>query len=576
MTAEPHPPNPVDSVLRARAETSLGLADTEALDFARLSIEDTRKLFHELSVHQVELEMQNEELRHAQNELGVLTDKYVDLYDFAPVGFMTIDLKGIIREANLNVAALLGKPRSALLATPFSRCVAREGHKEYYGALKRVAEAGAKRTCDLTLSRADGSVFDARLDLVGMTDEEGEPAGCRVAILDVTESKQAEQLMSERARYKTVADLAKGVAHNFNNILQITLGYADVSLADFEQGDVSHLKESLRAIIEVSGIGAETVGRLNEFSARCAPGPKPPLEIFDMAALVQHAIQLTEPMWKMQPEKRGRCVDLHADMKMGCFVRARKNDIFEVVVNLIKNAAEALSGGGAIMVRTYASAGWVVTQIHDTGVGLSEEDLSRLFNPFFTTKAEMGAGLGLALCRAMVDECGGVIDAVSGQGSGTTLTVRLPRAEPLATVDPQTAPAPSLANKRENAALSFIVVDDVRPIADLMVRGLRVAGHTACAAASGPEALALFEESPVSVIVCDLGMPGMNGRKTARAVRELCAKTGIPRPLFVILTGWGATPDDDALDLESGVDETIHKPIPAADLIQRIRSLLPG
>ena len=176
----------------AAAEKSLGISDVAAL-----SPEKVQQLIHELQVHQIELEMQNEELRQAQIKLGELKDRYLDLYDFAPVGYVTMNEKGMILQANLTAVRLLGEDRQSLIKTFFSRLVSPEFGDAYYLHLQQVFETQSKQTCEIKLARKDGSHFYAQLESVAVQDEDGEYSRCQTIVMDASERKRAEGVQRE-------------------------------------------------------------------------------------------------------------------------------------------------------------------------------------------------------------------------------------------------------------------------------------------------------------------------------------------------------------------------------------------
>src|SRR5512136_1232701 len=139
--------------LRNRAEKSLR---KRSVDLGKSPVQDARKLIHELRVHQIELEMQNEELRKAQVELAESRDRYFDLYDFAPVGYFTLDEKGLILEANLAGSDLLGSERASLMRKGFSQFVAPGSQDVFYSHCKRSLETRTKQVCEIELKRKDG------------------------------------------------------------------------------------------------------------------------------------------------------------------------------------------------------------------------------------------------------------------------------------------------------------------------------------------------------------------------------------------------------------------------------------
>ncbi len=161
-------------------------------DSAALSPEDIRKTLHELQVHQIELEMQNEELRTAQAEVEAGRARYFDLYDLAPVGYCTLSEQGLILEANLTAATLLGAARGELVKQPISRFILKENQDGYYLHRKRLFEKGKPQECELRLVKPDGALFWAHLTSTAAQAEDGSPV-CRVVISDITERKQAEE-----------------------------------------------------------------------------------------------------------------------------------------------------------------------------------------------------------------------------------------------------------------------------------------------------------------------------------------------------------------------------------------------
>jgi two-component system, chemotaxis family, sensor kinase Cph1 len=182
-------------ILRERAEEVA--REKEPLlprDLDRLKPEETGKILHELYVHQIELEMQNEELRRVQVELDDARARYFDLYDLAPVGYCTICENGLIKEANLTAATLLGEARSALVKRPLSRFINKDDQDIYYRHSRHLFETGAPQKCELRMLKKDAAPFWARLEATAGQDEDGSPM-CRVAFNDINESKQTEDVL---------------------------------------------------------------------------------------------------------------------------------------------------------------------------------------------------------------------------------------------------------------------------------------------------------------------------------------------------------------------------------------------
>ena len=152
-------------------------------------------------------------------------------------------------------------------------------------------------------------------------------------------------------------------------------------------------------------------------------------DVFDVSTTAGNAAEVSKPLWKSDPEKKGIKIDLQLDLEDGCLVKGQENEMFEALLNLIRNAAEALPQGGDIEVKTYKEADEVVITVRDTGIGIAEEDLQRVFQPFWSSKGvAIGKGMGLAVTHGLVKRHGGDISVQSKVGEGTTFTIRLPLA----------------------------------------------------------------------------------------------------------------------------------------------------
>ncbi len=192
---------------RQRAEAlALGKAATSFEKIDALSLDTTRAMLHELHVHQIELEMQNEELRQAQMELDTERARYFDLYDLAPVGYCTVDADGLIQQANLTAAALLGQPRRALVKQRISRYIFKEDQDVYYLLRQQLIKSGEPQSRELRMLKGDGTTFWAHLAASVALDASGVPS-CRIVLNDISERMQAQQaLQDSEQRYRTLLE----------------------------------------------------------------------------------------------------------------------------------------------------------------------------------------------------------------------------------------------------------------------------------------------------------------------------------------------------------------------------------
>ncbi len=198
--------NLVDS-LQQRAEAALGQRTTQSPEqFAALSPEAAQRVLHDLQVHQVELEMQNEELRRTHAALDTSRAHYVDFYDLAPVGYCTVSAKGLIREVNLATSTLLNVPRSELINRPISRFIFNDDHGIYYDFRHKLADADKSLSCELRLIMREGAPLWAHLVATSVQDDDG-GSELRIVVKDITERKNIEEnLRASEERYRSLAE----------------------------------------------------------------------------------------------------------------------------------------------------------------------------------------------------------------------------------------------------------------------------------------------------------------------------------------------------------------------------------
>jgi signal transduction histidine kinase len=386
---------------------------------------------------------------------------------------------------------------------------------------------------------------------------------------EIRERHKAEEMLIQTERLRAVGEMAAGVAHNFNNLLQMVMAATQSALRYGESGNVSEIMGHLHQILRSSEHGSETVKRLQGFARLSSDVCHDKGTVFDLRLLAEQAIEMTKPWWKNDPERKGVDVRLTEDLQERCYVKGHESQIFEVLVNLIKNSAEAVSCGGEIHVRCAAYETEVALEVRDTGVGISEKDLGRLFTPFFTTKSETGTGLGLATSRSIVDNHGGRMTVHSTEGLGSTFSVFLP-------LSPQSAGNRKRfgGEQKSDTPLTILVVDDMEATVTTLKAGLESFSHRVLTALSGEQAFEIFLHNRVDLVICDLAMPGMNGWQVGKRVKEFCKQKGLPKPPFIIFTAWANQSEEDEKIMESGVDTVIEKPVDFPRLLEVIRDLV--
>ncbi len=291
-------------------------------------------------------------------------------------------------------------------------------------------------------------------------------------------------------------------------------------------------------------------------------------EVFDLSETVKQTTEMSKPLWKTGPERQGIRVALNLELTERCFVNARESEITEVLINLIKNASEALPTGGKILIRTFLKGDQVILQVIDNGVGIKREHLKKVFEPFWSTKGvSIGTGMGLAVSHGIIARHHGAISMESEEGKGATVTVTLPLAK-----EPQRAAMPSGAEILRSHS-NILVIDDMALIVMHLEGILSKHRQTVFSAMSGEEALEIFSNNKIDMVICDLSMPGMNGWEVGKAIREICRERGIPKTPFILLTGWGGQELEQQKIVESAVDAIVEKPIDNRKLMATVKKV---
>lgn len=360
-----------------------------------------------------------------------------------------------------------------------------------------------------------------------------------------------QQQVVKQERLRALGMMAGGIAHDFNNALTMMLGYAELLLPWLQQHASSRELAYLNHIIDAAQDAAHVVSRLREFYR---PAENNEIRVpVNLSEIAQAAVSLTAPKWKGKSRADGVQIEVFTELAEVPPVAGNAAEIREVLTNLIFNAVDAMPDGGSITVSTTSDENGVVVSVRDTGFGMTEAEIGRCLEPFFTTKGERGTGLGLAVVYGIVQRHEGTIDITSKKGVGTTFAIRLP-----STAVQQLA-APKVAQRVEKK-LRILVVDDQEIICELIAEYLKGDGHHAVTAVESSEALVLFEREGFDLVITDHSMPGMNGVQLAAAMKEL-----VPQTRVILLTGFG----DEMMgrgERPSEIDLVLGKPVSAADL----------
>ena len=389
--------------------------------------------------------------------------------------------------------------------------------------------------------------------------------------------RQAQQALIQQERLRALGQMASGIAHDINNAISPIALYAE-SLLDHEPGLSTTVRDRLVTIRRAIDDVAQTVARMREFYRPREPQVEQ--RDVEMNELVEQIVELTRARWSDLPQRRGVMVELKTILAAGLpEIRGADSEIRDALTNLIFNAVDAMPKGGTIEVRTGTRAidtedgdseHRVQLEVADSGIGMDEETRRRCLEPFFTTKGERGTGLGLAMVYGMAQRHGAALEVDSEPQVGTTIRLLFPL-----------SPAASDASVRLPAlrmpaqSLRILVVDDDVGLVESLNSILREEGHEVTVARGGQAGIDAFRAQqttpePFDVVITDLGMPYVDGRQVAHAVRAAAPHTPI-----ILLTGWGQLSTAEN-EISADVDRMLSKPPRLRELRMALAELTSG
>jgi signal transduction histidine kinase/CheY-like chemotaxis protein len=357
---------------------------------------------------------------------------------------------------------------------------------------------------------------------------------------------------------RTLGETVGGLAHNLNNSLAAILAYSEMMLRD-AQTDAAHRR--LTVMRDVALEASVTVRRLQEFVSR---QPEVAFGPVGLPAVIAEALEMTAPRWRDEAQRRGVVIAVSQDLEALPPVEGNAFELRDALLRLILNAVAAMPQGGSLLIRAATEeSGWVMVEVRDTGVGMSEEERRRIIARARDLRRGLDSGRGLVHVSDIVERHGGSLAIESEAGKGTVVRMRLHASRfqiilpSEGMVDRNVAPG--------DAARVLLVDDDPRLVAVLSDM-LRSEGHAVTTATNGEEALALFDPAAHDVVITDLGMPKMNGWEVAERVKTRSAATAV-----FILTGWGE--GVSAHESSQFVDRVIAKPVSAESLLEQLAGL---
>jgi two-component system CheB/CheR fusion protein len=547
--------------LRDQAEAELeargGTADASSAAL------DHQRLVHELRVHQVELELQNEELRSARKEIEAGLARYIELFEFAPIGYAVIARDGGIIKINHAGARVLGVERLQLAGATFGSLLLPTDRPLLEAMLEEAIGSEMKASAEVEAFAMRGTRLSLALTATVLR---GPTPQILLAFEDVTERQtRARQLQSAEAALreanKRKDEFLAALSHELRNPLGpirnglFLLGQAGGNDEKAQRAQaiierqVAHLTRLVDDLLDVTRVARGKI--------------ELKLRVLELGDLVRATVEDHRASFE-----RNR-VRLEARLETGpLWVKGDPARLVQAVSNILGNAQKFTPPGGTVAVSLQvagASASAAEIRVRDTGVGITPRMLPNVFEPFTQAPQTMdraagGLGLGLAMVKGFIELHGGEVGIASeGVGKGTEVRIRLPLASaPEATEVAVVEDGPSRSRR-------VLLIEDNADAADSLSEALKVKGHEVRVARDGPTGLESARVFHPEVVICDIGLPRMDGYAVAKALR---ADDALKDVYLVALTGY-AREEDIQRASDAGFNQHMTKP-PVIDELNRV------
>ena len=364
--------------------------------------------------------------------------------------------------------------------------------------------------------------------------------------LEDLKKTQGQLIQSEKIR--VLGDLAEGIVHDFNNILGIITGRAELLL---KQAKEEGLVKGLLLIDQAANDGAEIIRRLREYTKI---GQDSIFIKVDLNQILRQVKELTSFKWKDEAQAKGINVSIDMDLKEVVPIAGNPSELREAFVNLVLNAIEALPKGGNIILGSEMEEDYVLAWVKDNGIGMEEDVKSKIFEPFFTLKGEKGMGLGLTIASGLISKHQGTIAVDSEPGKGTCIRLKFPvsrkaleQEEKVTIIDFQPA--------------NILVIEDEKNMREIIYEMLSEQGHSITLAVDGKQGIEFFKRGAFDLVLTNLSMPEMSGWEVARQI-----KSADPHVKLALMTGCGAQIKEEEAKAK-GVDFLIPKPFKKSQLL---------
>ena len=481
------------------------------------------------------------------------------------------DYLGKITYVNPSFEKVTGYAKSEVVGQNPRILKSGQHEKEFYQDFWKTITSGKIFAGQMVNKRKDGTYYTEEVTVSPIVDNLGTIVSYIAIKRDITEQLLLESQLQQAQKMESVGRLTGGVAHDFNNILGVILGYAGMALRNSDPED--KLYNDLTIIYDAASRSAEIVRQLLMFSRQQTVVP----QIIDLNAAV-------EGMLKMLRRLIGEDIELSWKPYPGVLpIKIDPSQVDQILANLCVNARDAIQGTGKLTISTekrvfdrkISEKQMVVTSgdeyamllVSDDGDGIDTKEVDKIFEPFFTTKAVgQGTGLGLSTVYGIVQQNGGNISVSSRKGEGTCFTLSLPVSDAPLSLSKDGG----LARVNEGKNETVLLVEDDLTLLEMTRRMLDKTGYNVLPANGGGEALRLARKNDVKIdlLLTDVVMPEMNGKELSEQMQEI-----IPEIKILFMSGYTS----NILGHNGVLDERFHfvsKPFSRKVLSDKIREML--
>ncbi|MFH2066135.1 MAG: PAS domain S-box protein [Pseudomonadota bacterium] len=488
----------------------------------------------------------------------------------SPVSIIITDVTGRIEFVNAAFTKVTGYSYNEVLGLNPSTFKSGETTAEEYSLLWKTIRSGGVWQGEFHNRKKNGELFWEQATIAPVRDADNVITHYVAVKEDITERKNLEDQLRQTQKMEAVGQLAGGVAHDFNNMLGVIIGYAELALG--KTGLDDSLRKNLQGILAAGIRSSEITRQLLAFARKQTIVPR----ILDLNEIV-------EGMLKLLRRLIGEDIDLvwRPGAKLWP-VKMDPSQIDQILANLCVNARDAIAGLGKVTIETqkaifdkaycaehrgFSPGEYVMLAVSDNGSGMDKATMEKIFEPFFTTKGVgKGTGLGLSTVYGIVKQNDGFINAYSEPGHGSTFKIFFPRHTDLSSQEPKTVPESQNLSGQE----TILVVEDEILHLELVVQILERYGYQVLAASSPGEALLAAQKhiGKIHLLLTDLIMPEMNGRDLSKEITFFC-----PGIMCLVMSGYTSNVIEDHGILDEGV-HFIQKPFSMRHLAVRVRKIL--